>query len=89
MNAKPAADSVAEAVRLSHCANPFPDAHKCVGKCIIGPAGIELECVQCGDGENLLKNEPGYIKLQRILTCVGIEIALVSPVTIRDMLRQL
>ena len=89
MDSKPAKDSVAEAVRVSHCSHPYPDKHKCIGKCTITPKGVYLECVQCGDTQTTIEDLPGYSRLSKILGYVGIDPSFLDPYVVRSMLDEL
>jgi len=81
-----AKDSVAEAVRVSHCAHPYPDTHKCIGTCKITPKGVILECSQCGDGKNTLEMSEGYVRLRQLLGLIGIRIEYLDEDTVKRML---
>lgn len=89
MDTRPAKDSVAEAVRVSHCSHPYPDTHKCVGQCTITAKGVTLDCTICGEGQSLIADLPGYHRLSKILGFVGINIDLLDPYCVRSMLDEL
>lgn len=85
----PAKDSVADAVRVSHCAHPHKDMHSCVGTCTITPKGVLLTCSECGDGGDEFRKGPDYTRLTRILNVIGIDISLVGHHEVKSMLTQL
>lgn len=87
----PAKDSVAEAVRISHCANTAEPQHACVGECNITAAGVYLNCVRCGNSgsELTVYQHPGYHKLANILGVLNIDISLIRPYAIQEMIKLL
>ena len=86
---KPAQDSIAEAVRVSHCAHETPGTHKCVGVCEITPSGCNLKCELCGEGSTGIRYDKNYLKLQKILTQIGIDIDHISLDRVTHMLAEL
>ena len=82
----PVKDSVAEAVRISHCASS--GQHECVGTCKITPRGILLECPLCGDGEAGLEVTSEYMRLDRILKIISIDIRMINRESILEMMKE-
>ncbi len=69
------ANSVEQAIRVSHCSNKEEGAHACIGVCTITPTGIKLDCTKCGS-DTLKNHDPNlwlHDRAVRIFSAAGIE----------------
>lgn len=68
----PMEESVAQALRRSHCANPGGE-HKCVGQMKISADGVCLDCKLCGSDSARIPSAANDVILRRIMKAAGLD----------------
>lgn len=74
--ASPIDPEILQSIRRAHCDRGKDEAHRCIGTCTITPAGVELRCTLCGDGDELLTDShrsDAALRVQAVLRAAGVD----------------